>query len=649
MRNKRIKMITIDALFIDIIILLTFFWGYIPSVVGTLTVVMVPVLLGAYLFGFKRGVMYGFVFGVTSLIRAAIAPMSFLDPYFVNPLVSVLPRLVFGLAAGLVLPLVKKIKDIKIRVPVMAISAFALTLFHSVVTLAMLGLMDGAAIAVEVDTYASYWAFMGVVIISSGLIEGSIAAVLVPTIAISLEQYMSIKNKKGKVMNYKEINKLNIETALANLQKWIAINSIDDSKTVAENKPFGEGVFQALQYIGLLALKDGFQVDFCDGYCTEITLGSGEKQIAIYAHADVVPVTGEWKHAPFSATIEDGVMYGRGTSDDKGPAMAAYFAIKAIKDSKVDLGDFRIVLVIGGNEEKGSKCLNHYFHKLKKPYPEYGFTPDGQFPLIYGEKGICNYQSIKEVDLSPVISIDAGVAFNSVIDKATVTLKKDERIETYLKNKKISYKLKHDAEVTTLVINGKSAHGSTPELGINAGLILLELLGDFYDLEILRNLANCYKKSDGENMGLHFSTTLLHDSTYNVGIIEYDKSKLTLSVNFRYPEKVDVPLVIKKVNEITGMETNLLKASEPLLIDPETPLVQTLLKVYQEETGDLETPIVTIGGGTYARESKNTLAFGSAFPKREDKIHEANENIHIEDFIKSMDIYASAILALTKL
>lgn len=174
------------------------------------------------------------------------------------------------------------------------------------------------------------------------------------------------------------------DLAIDSLKKWIQIDSTFDESTVTELAPFGKGVQKALEYIASLAEKDGFNVDRCDGYCTEISYGEGPL-IAIYAHCDVVPVSGKWKFPPFSATIEDDIMYGRGTSDDKGPAIASYYALKLLRDNNL-INGYKVTLVIGGNEECGSRCLEHYFHSLHKPYPSYGFTPDGDFPLIYGEK-----------------------------------------------------------------------------------------------------------------------------------------------------------------------------------------------------------------------------------------------------------------------
>lgn len=449
-------------------------------------------------------------------------------------------------------------------------------------------------------------------------------------------------------MELEEFVKNNLSEAINNLAKWIQINSIDDSMHGKENKPFGEGVYQALTFIAELAKKEGFEVDRCDGYCTEIKLGNGPKLISLYAHSDVVPVSGDWKYPPFSATIEDGVMYGRGTSDDKGPAMAAFYALKYLKEN-YDLGEYQVRLVIGGNEEKGSKCLEYYFHHLHKPNPNYGFTPDGDFPLIYGEKGISNYESVVNVNLKPLLEFNAGVVINSVPDLATAKLIKDETFENTLKELKVNYEIKYLDNEMEVVAKGKASHGSLPQNGVNAGLVLLNAIAKHYNNEFLKLITKAYQDPFGKHLDLYFESELLHYSTYNVGLISYKDNVFNMSINFRYPENVDIKKVIISLNKKLPMKTTLLSESKCLLFDPKSPMITTLLKAYQDVTHDYVTPIKTIGGGTYAKECQNTIAFGSAFPGRNDKIHDANESIHLSDFEKSISIYATAIMYLSKL
>lgn len=440
---------------------------------------------------------------------------------------------------------------------------------------------------------------------------------------------------------YQTLVKPYIETAIEQLQQWIQIPSVDDSLHASQGKPYGEGVYQALQYIGKLAEKDGFQVDYCDGHVTEISYGKGPL-IAVYAHADVVPVSDQWKHPPFGAVIEKGRMYGRGTSDDKGPAFAAYVALKALRDGGFIQG-YAVKLVIGGNEEKGSNCLKYYFHTLKKPYALAGFTPDGNFPLIYGEKGITNYDVTGKINFPQLISLKAGTAHNAVIDKATANLTTDLTIEKTLKKKRYQYTLQIEGQTMQLTVHGKAAHGSTPEIGVNAGTQLLDVLGDHYQQAIFKTLAHQYQQVHGKNLELYVKTKLMGVTTFNVGLMSFENGVFSMTVNYRYPETVQLKKVLQHLKKVSPLPIKSTYHSALLFIDPQSAMVKTLLKVYQEETGDKRTKPMTIGGGTYAKEAKNTLAFGSKFPGREDFIHENDEKIDIIDFTKSISIYASAI------
>ena len=436
------------------------------------------------------------------------------------------------------------------------------------------------------------------------------------------------------------------KVSILTLQKWININSIYDASTVSEGAPFGKGVKEALEFIGNLAIKDGFEVDFCDGYCTEISFGNGPL-IAIYAHADVVPVSGEWRFDPFSGHIEDEIMYGRGTSDDKGPAVAAYYALKTLRDLNL-IENYRVTLVIGGNEESGSRCLEYYFNELHKPYPEFGFTPDGDFPLIYGEKAIASYTVKLEKNFPLIKSIKGGVVINSVIDRAVAELTQLpelELIKVYCDENGLSFEINENK----LTFIGKAAHGSLPKLGINAGVHMLHFLGKVFNYSELEQTGFNYLDGEGANMSLRYESELLHETTYNIGLLSYEDGVLTYHVNFRYPEIVNPNEIIVKLNNLNLGKAVLNGASEYLLMDPKSPMIMSLLECYQEETGDYVSKPMAIGGGTYAKESRNTVAFGSHFPGREDHIHEANEKIHLEDLTKSISIYANAIHKLGKL
>jgi succinyl-diaminopimelate desuccinylase len=436
-------------------------------------------------------------------------------------------------------------------------------------------------------------------------------------------------------------------TAIDLLSKWIQIDSVYDETTIEVGAPFGRGVMQALRYIGAIAEKDGFEVSYNDGYATEISFGTGPI-IGVYAHADVVPVSGTWTNHPFSGAVVDNRVYGRGASDDKGPAIAAYMAMRLLKDHHLTAG-YRMRLVIGGNEERGSGCLHYYFHELKKPHCVAGFTPDGEFPLIYGEKGISNYKLEGKLNLGPIISVNAGVVSNSVIDRAEAIVKKDLSIESYLATTIFRYQVNHEGDTTRIVILGKAAHGSLPELGVNAGIQMLDALGHHYGIESLQTIANQYREPFGRSLGHYYESPLLHHTTYNVGLISYKDGVFSMVVNFRFPETVIFEETIKQIGQKSILPVTVLMYSRPLLFDPDSPMVQTMLKAYREESGDTDSQMMTIGGGTYAKEALNTVAFGSHFPGKEDNIHDINEKIDLEDLQASIGIYARAIYDLGQL
>lgn len=443
-------------------------------------------------------------------------------------------------------------------------------------------------------------------------------------------------------MNYKKLLENYRVDMLDALRHFIQIPSVYDEKTKTKEMPFGKGVDDALIYVARLGEKFGFDVDRCDGYCTELTIGEGERMIGIFAHADVVPATGKWTKGPFEPFIEDGKLLGRGSSDDKGPMIAAFYAVKALKDAGL-IRNYRVRIVVGGDEERGSGCLEHYYHVLKKEAPTYGFTPDSSFPLIYGEKAISGFVPTLDIDIPDVISIEGGVVPNAVCDLVKVKMKNHDKFVKYLSENKINFE-ENDDGVTFF---GKSSHGSIPEFGINAALICLKALGDFYKVEKLSLIGEKLQDTSGKAFGCFKHSKLLADTTYCVGIIKYEKGKLSFVVNFRYGEEVNKVETIKAFDNFFGTKSIYDDDDSPyLLYDPNCFLVKTLLKAYRDETGDKKDYPMITGGGTYAKHAANTIAFGAEFPGIDTKMHEPDEFIRLEDFYKAAEIYARAIYTL---
>lgn len=437
------------------------------------------------------------------------------------------------------------------------------------------------------------------------------------------------------------------EEALSELQNFLRINSIFDESTSTAASPFGKGVTDALDYVAKLGERLGFKVDRCENYCTELSYGEGEL-LDIYAHADVVPVSKNWQHPPFEPTIEGDQLFARGATDDKGPGIAALYAAKALLDAK-RLGGYKLRIIFGGNEERGSKCLEHYFQKLKKDYPTYGFTPDADFPLIFAEKGIYGVRLYYKIEAAAGLPTFAfGEATNVVLGEAKIKLSDPSaEIEQALADYRSRYKdiviSYHDGEINFL---GRSVHGSVPWEGVNAGLHLLNFLGRLRRIPLLCNIFEWFEKGDGKNFRGDYHSTYFAASSYCIGKIKYDGKLLSLDVNMRLPENTTSQTAIQNLCSMTGAMVEDCGGSEALIVKPDSPLVKTLLKVYQQETGDMKAAPLAIGGGTYARESKNSVAFGPTFSGRDYRIHQDDEFINISDFNNLIGIYAHAIDAL---
>lgn len=440
------------------------------------------------------------------------------------------------------------------------------------------------------------------------------------------------------------------EEALKVLTDFVAIPSVYDEKSKSKDKPFGENVDKALAFVADLGKKLGFSVDRCDGYATELCYGEGKNTLDIYAHADVVPVRKEgWKHDPFHLTLEEGNLYGRGAADDKGPGISCLFALKALMDNKRTEG-VKIRFFVGGDEERGSSCLDHYLHAMKKGYPTFGFSPDSDYPVIYGEKSIYAYKATYECELD-CEDFSCGDALNIVIPKCSVRLK--SRIEeAKLLAMRFSQrypKVRIAIEGDKLTVTGKPAHGSMPWEGLNAGLFMLLFLGYLYDEKRARDIFEHYSSGKGESFRGDFRDKDFDCTSYNVGKIVYDGKKVEVYVNLRFPSTMDEEDVLKNCALNTGAEIENLGGSRGFVFDLESPYLKALVNAYREETGDKESKPLAIGGGTYARESRNAVAFGAQFPGRDYRMHGDDEFFPLADFQDNMVIYAHAIDSLVQL
>lgn len=412
------------------------------------------------------------------------------------------------------------------------------------------------------------------------------------------------------------------EDILKNLSQLIRFDSA--KSTPAEGAPFGTGAKKALDFFLSLADFLGFETKNYDGYAGEVIFGKG-KDFAVLAHLDVVPAGGGWTHEPFGGEIDyaNKRVWGRGAMDDKGPAICALYAMKQLKDEGFK-PKRRIKLIAGCDEESGSACMAYY--KARALMPEEGFSPDADFPVIYAEKGILRLK-LSFAAGGSFTSLSGGERANMVCDRCSVIAPLDTE-----KAKK--YNL--ICEGGKLICIGKSAHGSTPEKGVNAIQPILKYLG----LEDIEDAL----------FGKRYGLTELCDETgpltFSPDIIEQKGDEISVVCDVRYPATVKLEDVTKLLNA-GGARYEVLSHNPPLYNDKNSKLIKTLCEVYNEVAGKNLKP-VAIGGGTYARELKYGAAFGPEEDGEESTIHQADEYITFEKIEKCLKIYRLAIERLTK-
>ena len=434
------------------------------------------------------------------------------------------------------------------------------------------------------------------------------------------------------------------------LQKWIRVPSVKGE--AAPGAPFGKEVRSMLD----MALADceqmGFKTQNFDGYIAHADLGEGsdEDALAILAHLDVVPEGDGWKYPPYGAVIENGRMYGRGTSDDKGPAVAALYAMKAVKDVGIPLRR-KVRLILGCDEESGWEDIAHY-NKVAT-MPRMGFSPDASYPIINIEKGICRLElhGVLSNEGLQVIAFNNGERPNVIPGRASALVAGDAA--TVAQAEAAAKKLDIPAEVqltdkgVSITVTGISGHAAYPETARNANgemLLLLRELGVQGDLRLLADKIGLDYK--GEGLEISVSDGISGYLTCNLGIIRAGEGGVYATLDIRYPVMTNPDMIIKNVSaSLPGMRVEAMEVKEPHHVPAGSELVQNLLDAYHEVTG-YERKCLYTGGGTYARSLQEGVAFGASCPQDEDLAHQANEYADIEGLYKNIKIFALAIVKL---
>ncbi len=461
--------------------------------------------------------------------------------------------------------------------------------------------------------------------------------------------------------NYIDEIKEQIISSTCELIKIPSINAESNNPSM----PFGEECNNALEYVLDLANSLGFKTKNIDGYCGYIEFGEGEELMGIIGHLDVVPEGENWTYPPFSATIANGNIYGRGAIDDKGPVIASLYAMKVVMDNcKIKK---RIRLILGLNEERDWKCIEYY--KLHEEIPNFGFSPDADFPCIYAEKSLLNVHlstNYNTNDNIKIISIDYNNNAMNVVPKfckVKLNINNDVNIDECLNNLTNLIK-NHNFNITVKKGNdnyiilesvGVSAHSAHPDLGINAIsniIIILDELLKTYNINIPLLSMFCryiHTQYNGDALNIN-SPDESGKLTLNVAKFFLENDTLGISMNLRIPIHTSIDTVKNKFNNIfenSHITINFNGEKNALYIPKDHHLVTTLCSIFNEITGKNEAPIA-IGGATYARAFPNCISFGANMPKEEDMCHKVDEFISINNLILATNIYATAIYKLCK-
>jgi len=435
------------------------------------------------------------------------------------------------------------------------------------------------------------------------------------------------------------------------LQRWIRVPSVRAEKC-AENAPFGAEVRRALDVAIADITRLGMNARDIDGYCCDAEIGEGADTLAVLAHLDVVPEGDGWNYDPYGAEIVDGKMYGRGTGDDKGPAVAALFAMKAIMDAGIELKSKKCRLILGCDEECGMKDLEYYEKKIG--LPDMGFSPDAEFPLINTEKGITTLDMHAPLNDERLISIACGTRSNVVPGTAVAVIKGDWREAAadafVVEDEDCGIETELVDGNTKITITGVPAHASTPEAGKNAAkmlLAVLEVLG-IGGAPVSLLVEACCEGDYGVNLGIAGCDEVSGKLTINLGLLNTKDGELTLTFDSRFPvffSAERLRATVAKRLAPAGFVLEPGRISEPHHVPESSELVSKLIGVYNEITGENAKPFA-IGGGTYARHLKEGVAFGMMFPGEPELAHQANENIDVANFCKAARIFAYSIVAL---
>ncbi|MBR3294577.1 MAG: Sapep family Mn(2+)-dependent dipeptidase [Oscillospiraceae bacterium] len=434
------------------------------------------------------------------------------------------------------------------------------------------------------------------------------------------------------------------------IARLIAIDSVE-----AEEKPgmpFGEGPAKALQEALKIAQELGLDAVNCENYIGYAQLGEGEDYLATITHLDVVPVGEGWKEDPFTMREREGYIIGRGVMDDKGPSVLCLYALKYLKDHDIPLR-YPVRALLGANEESGMRDVEYYLENYKAPL--FCFSPDANFPLCNGEKGIYHGRMIAKVPMENIVDIKGGTVANAVADKAEAWI----RAAQVQPAERVTVERVEDG-LWHLTASGIGGHASLPEGTINAigvlvNTILEQKLAGEQEEKFLRALAKLHENADGSGLGVQADDGLFKPLTIVGGVIGVENGRMVQTLDSRYPTNTSGEKIASIIREKLGdvAELTVDRDAAPFYISVDKPEVKACIDAYNAITGENAEPY-TIGGGTYARDFPNAVSFGPEHPERPvpdfaGPIHGVDEAACKDWLLEALKVYILALIELQKI
>ncbi|TCL57300.1 putative dipeptidase [Kineothrix alysoides] len=457
------------------------------------------------------------------------------------------------------------------------------------------------------------------------------------------------------------------EQILYDIGRLVAVPSVYDNATAASGRPFGAEIRKAFDLIIEMAEKFSLKWQDFDGYALHIDYGENSEVLGILTHTDVVPCkdSSQWLSEPFTLSVRDGFMYGRGVNDDKSAIIGILYIMRLLKEAAYQPSK-KIRLIIGGAEETTWECMDYYL-KRNAP-PQMSFSPDCDFPVVNCEKGVLRGEFKKVYDKSDrvqkrnaevhqLIRMESNISHNYTLHRLKVTIRTAD-ISAVENCAVHAVKVTSDADIITLTYLSPRNLSRNPQRAVHAAhefaRDFIACTGiDYNFYSILERVMQWFQKEPyGAGFGIKHHHSETGDLTMALCYLSYTDTEKELLMGFdiRYPMGIEEDCILAHLNEEAakeGFQTIVIQKKKRLYVSPDDNLVHILLDSYESVTGERPLP-VTKGGISYSRAVPNCVGFGPSFPRETPNSHGENECMKIESYFKALDIYAEAIIRLNE-